>query len=81
MDFNEADYPVTITLRFRTVEEKHFFMGGLSDGWGENACGLSWDTSLDLNWDGDPDKPNYSFGVATTFLVDPFEDDEEGEGA
>lgn len=80
-ELDEQSYPVAITLRFRTVEDKNLFMGGLSDGWGENACALSWDTSIDPNWDSDPNKPNYAFEVADTFLVDPFNDDGEDEDA
>jgi hypothetical protein len=36
------EYPVSVTLHFKNEAEKNFFMGGLSDGWGENACSLSW---------------------------------------
>lgn len=47
---------VAVTLVFRNQEERDFFMGGLSDGFGENECSLAWE--------GDFDK-------ATLFQVDP----------
>lgn len=42
----------TVTLRFRNDDERDFFMGQLSDGWGENEVVLtfhplmSWDEAL-----------------------------------
>lgn len=30
----------TVTLRFKSEYAKDFFMGQLSDGWGENHCAL-----------------------------------------
>jgi hypothetical protein len=35
-------YPVSVELRFRTKEQRDEFMGGLSDGFGENFCELEW---------------------------------------
>lgn len=78
-DYNPEDYPVTITLRFQSVEAKNKFMGGLSDGFGENYCGIAWDLTLDKSWYGDPYKANYSFKMADTFLIEPFEDEDEEE--
>ncbi len=31
-----------VTLVFKTREERDWFMGQLSDGFGENECDLSW---------------------------------------
>jgi hypothetical protein len=40
--------PVEITLRFKSDYAKSFFLGQLSDGWGENGCSLKWGrTELD----------------------------------
>ena len=39
----EREYPVAVTLRFRDQAQRDFFMGQLSDGWGENQCELTWD--------------------------------------
>jgi hypothetical protein len=37
------EFPVVgPTLRFRSEAERRWFFGGLSDGWGENACDISW---------------------------------------
>lgn len=38
----DKEYPVAITLRFKSDDEKKDFMTGLSDGWGENSCSLAW---------------------------------------
>jgi hypothetical protein len=32
----------SVTLRFKTREQRDFFMGQLSDGWGENEVRLKW---------------------------------------
>lgn len=40
-DWTPEAYPIAVTLRFRSVEERDRFMGGLSDGWGEGVCGLT----------------------------------------
>lgn len=36
----------TITLRFKDHEQLDYFMGQLSDGWGENRCGMKWTGDL-----------------------------------
>lgn len=36
------EYPVSVTLHFKNERERDFFMAGLSDGWGEDACSLQW---------------------------------------
>lgn len=48
--------PVEVVLRFRNKQERDYFMGQLSDGFGENEC--------DLKWRGDFDR-------ARVFHVDP----------
>jgi hypothetical protein len=40
---------VTVTLRFKSEYAKSFFLGQLSDGWGENHVGLTWDHSVGLD--------------------------------
>ncbi len=63
------DYPVSVTFRFRTQEEKSAFLGGLSDGWGENECSLDW------CWrDAEPGDLYSAEWVAVT----PFDDEETG---
>lgn len=37
-----SDERPTVTLRFKSEHAKEFFMGQLSDGWGENHCNLRW---------------------------------------
>lgn len=57
---------VSVTLHFKTQQDRDDFMGSLSDGWGEEHCDLSWDpevpfedvtefgvTVLDEIWDAD----------------------------
>lgn len=39
---NFEEYPVTVTLHFRTPAQRQIFMGGLSDGFGEEWCDLNW---------------------------------------
>lgn len=46
MTMNQNDFPVTVTLRFRSEEERRYFMGQLSDGWGESEVELSWNGLL-----------------------------------
>lgn len=62
----------TVTLRFGSEEEKERFLGGLSDGWGENAAYLSypWRQGLALNTTPvidvrniDPDEPEDDGGA------------------
>lgn len=36
-DYDEDDFPVTLTLRFFTATARDEFVAGLMDGWGENA--------------------------------------------
>ncbi len=35
--------PCEVTLRFKSEYAKGYFLGQLSDGWGENVVGLEWD--------------------------------------
>lgn len=40
---NKKDFPVAITLHFATEKSKSEFLGGLLDGWGENApINIQW---------------------------------------
>jgi hypothetical protein len=45
-----------ITLEFKSVFDKKYFLGQLSDGWGENLVGLEWPKgkSLFMCKEGDP---------------------------
>ncbi len=52
------EFPFAVTLRFKSEAEKQDFMGGLSDGWGENVCSLHW------SW------PDVGFHEAEMFGVD-----------
>lgn len=52
---------VSVTLRFKNKEQRDYFMGQLSDGWGENHVAL--------RWRGD-------FYKAASFTVDPTVDRE-----
>lgn len=36
-----------VTFVFNSQEEREHFMGGLSDGWGENYVDLEWDGDFD----------------------------------
>lgn len=42
MEPDAENESVTVTLRFKNRDDRHHFMGGLTDGWGENACDLHW---------------------------------------
>jgi hypothetical protein len=44
MNYNKIilDYPKALVLRFKSNEEKEYFMAQLSDGWGEGYCDLEW---------------------------------------
>lgn len=53
-----------VTLRFKTPRAKQYFMGQLSDGWGENVCGLKWDHSI-------------KFEKCSVFQVEPWDPDDE----
>lgn len=37
-----------VLLVFKSEDEKKYFLGGLSDGWGENIVDLDWDWRKDL---------------------------------
>jgi hypothetical protein len=37
-----------VTLRFPSALHKKYFLGQLSDGWGENVVDLTWPSSVDL---------------------------------
>ena len=37
------DTEVQVVLKFRSEYEKNYFMGQLSDGWGENFVNLEWE--------------------------------------
>jgi len=39
----------TVMLRFKSDYAKSFFLGQLSDGWGENHVGLIWNRRVDLD--------------------------------
>ena len=54
-----------VVLVFETKEAKDFFMGGLSDGFGENSCILQWDGL---------------FFDADTFRVVPYDQDDKPMG-
>lgn len=61
----EENETVRVTLVFKNDEQKEFFMGQLSDGWGENECSLKWqgdfhdaaeyevDPTISEYWDGE----------------------------
>lgn len=59
------EFPVVVELRFKSQDAKDQFLGGLSDGWGEDAC--------DLTWEGDMD-------TAKEFFVFPFCQECRGTG-
>lgn len=40
--FKPERYPVRVTLAFCSDAERRYFMGQLSDGWGENHCDFEW---------------------------------------
>ncbi len=37
-----------VTLTFRSREHKEYFLGQLSDGWGENVVSLQWPRNVPL---------------------------------
>ena len=57
---------VTVTLRFRNRADRNEFMGGLCDGWGENACSLDWGQENGVN-----------FYETDTYDVSLYRDDED----
>lgn len=72
MPVNFDDYPVTVTLHFRSGQEKDRFFGGLSDGFGESYCTLIWP------WEDAPRLPSGAvagFNKQTRFAVEVFEDE------
>lgn len=50
---------VSVTLHFPSQEARDYFMGGLSDGFGEAHCALDWEN-------------NQSFAEASEFCVTVF---------
>lgn len=52
------DFPASVTLRFRSEFEKRWFMGQLSDGFGEGQVDLVWPWRAGVQFDECP-----SFGV------------------
>jgi hypothetical protein len=49
MEYKPEQFPVPLTLKFRSVQEKDIFLAGLIDGWGEGApVSLSWDKSASV---------------------------------
>lgn len=66
------EYPIRVELCFRNQEQRNKFMGGLSDGFGENVCELDWP------WECAQTKSDGSvigFDVQKKFAVDVFVDD------
>lgn len=61
---------VLVTLRFETEEAKRFFMGGLSDGFGESACEIEW-----------PHREGVKFDDADTFDIVPLNHEYEPVGS
>lgn len=41
-EFDPFDYSLPLLLRFRSREARDYFLGQLSDGWGENGVDLHW---------------------------------------
>jgi hypothetical protein len=39
---NLSEYPVKVKLHFKSEAARRQFLGGLSDGWGENYCDMDW---------------------------------------
>lgn len=59
---SETAFPIRVTLCFRDAAARDEFMGGLSDGFGENWCDLTplgetFDTSSEFNCE--PYDPNH----------------------
>jgi hypothetical protein len=42
---HQEDAPVAVVLKFKNRADRNFFMGQLSDGFGENHVTLAWDTT------------------------------------
>lgn len=40
--YKEKSHPVEVLFIFRNQAEREHFIGGLTDGWGENYTDLSW---------------------------------------
>lgn len=59
------EHPVRVTLCFKTKKDRDEFMGGLSDGFGENFCGLDWEY--------DKGDSGPGFESAELFTVEVFE--------
>lgn len=42
-----SEQGVKVVFHFVNKYNRDFFMGGLSDGWGENECMLEWEGKFD----------------------------------
>ena len=61
------EFPVRVTLCFQGQADRDEFMGGLSDGFGENWCQLDWESTRP----DDPHQPSEGFEAAQMFTVIP----------
>lgn len=62
-----SNYPIEVTLRFKSQEDKEYFLAGLCDGWGENYCDPNW------RW-----RDGEELVSAKSLNVDVFRDESEG---
>lgn len=67
---SEEGERLSVTLRFESEEALQRFMGGLSDGWGENFCTLEWPWQEGMTFDDCRD-----FKVPYVWSPDEDEDD------
>ena len=67
------EYPIEVRLRFRTEKDRKEFIGGLSDGFGENFCQLDWEWMATAR--GEP--VSISATEAAVLAVDVFEPRED----
>jgi hypothetical protein len=66
--------PVEITLRFKSVEDKKEFLGGLMDGWGENYCNLIWDWEAGVQFSDAPAFDVEVIDVREALGLEPFDE-------
>ena len=77
MTKTDEDFPVAVTLRFRSQEARDYFMSSVSDSSvGENDCSLDWPSG---NWTEADNRSGKAFCECDTFCVTVFDTDIKGE--
>lgn len=71
-----SKYPVAVTFHFKDKKALQQFLGGLSDGWGENYCDMDWAWKKKRKGQ----KRKHLGDASDIFILSSFPDGEPDEG-